>query len=105
MVCQREPDGFFPLFRRRRKGGFQHNSTNPLSKQFFRVNLQKFFVWYSARTDPQHFTGMKLPVKYPHPFYAGLFGDVFHLSAGLQILVSERLWLKEDLSASFQQKN
>jgi hypothetical protein len=37
--------------------------------------------------------------------YAGLSGDVFQPSAGLQILAYERLWLKEDLSASFQQKN
>jgi hypothetical protein len=36
--------------------------------------------------------------------YAGLFGNVFQPSAGLQALVCERLWLKEALSASFQKK-
>jgi hypothetical protein len=34
-----------------------------------------------------------------------LFGDTFQFSAGLQALAYEQLWLKEDLSASFQQKN
>jgi hypothetical protein len=41
----------------------------------------------------------------PLPRYTGLSGDVFQVSAGLQILAYERLWLKEDLSAPFQKKN
>jgi hypothetical protein len=38
------------------------------------------------------------------PHYAGLSGDVFQPSAGLQALAYERLWLKEELSAPFRQK-